>query len=252
MRSCRGRGDGCDAADRYKQPMGGKLMMKRTLRAVLAALLLTTLIGCLTPAIASGEPARDVSGDLLLLVDFQNVYLPGNAWACPSMPEAVANTKKILDAENAPDYVMTRFVAPQNPVGRWAQYNEAYRDINEDTSLAEIVDELTSYAAGAAAVAEKSTYSSMDAPEVLAAMEGKRAVVLTGVVADCCVLATMFDAIDLGYEVVYLYDCIGGMSADSEAEIRTLAEVFAPVHTTILSSDEYLAAIGARAEEASS
>ena len=224
--------------------------MKRTLRAVVAALLLPALLGCLTPVLASGEAeTRDVSGDLLLLVDFQNVYMPDNAWACPSMPEAVENTRKILDEENAPDYVMTRFVAPPDPVGRWVQYNEAYRDINEDASLAEIVDELAPYAAGADAVAAKSTYSSLDAPEVLAAMEGKSAIVLTGVVADCCILATMFDAIDLGYEVVYLCDCIAGTSVDSEAEIRALAEVFAPVHTTILSSDEYLAAIGARAEE---
>lgn len=44
-------------------------------------------------------------------------------------------------------------------------------------------------------------------------MEGKKAVVLAGVVADCCVLATMMDAIDLGYEVVYLYDCIAGVSS---------------------------------------
>ena len=101
-----------------------------------------------------------------------------------------------------------------------------------------------------AAVGDKSTYSSMDAPEVLAAMEGKRAVVLTGVVADCCILATMFDAIDLGYEVVYLYDCIAGASAESEAEIRALAEIFQPIHTTVMSSEEYLAAIGANEMEA--
>ena len=54
----------------------------------------------------------------------------------------------------------------------------------------------------------------------------------------------MYDAIDMGYEVVYLYDCIGGVSPESEAEIRALAEVFSPVHTSVMSSDEYLAAIG--------
>jgi isochorismate hydrolase len=79
---------------------------------------------------------------------------------------------------------MTRYIAPDDPIGRWEQYNEAYREINDNDFLAEIVEELAPYAADAAVV-DKSTYSSMDAPEVLAAMEGKRAVVLTGVVADC-------------------------------------------------------------------
>ncbi len=229
---------------------------KKSLKAAAAAVILVCLLLGTVSGYAAGEAndvqasaARDVSEDLLLLVDFQNVYMPGYDWACPSMPEAIANTIKVLDAEGAPDYLLTRYIAPTEPVGRWEQYNEAYREINENDYLAEIVDELAPYAADAGVV-EKSTYSSMDEPEVLAAMEGKKAVVLTGVVADCCVLATMMDAMDLGYEVVYLYDCIAGMSAESEAEIRALAEIFSPIHTTVMSSGEYLNAIGAAAPEA--
>ena len=194
------------------------------------------------PAPVSAPEPRDPSLDLLLVVDFQNVYLPGNDWACPSMPQAMANTMRILDDENAPDCVMTKFLAPEAPVGRWQQYNETYREINENGFLAEFPEALKPYAEKATVVA-KSTYSSMDAPEVAAAMEGKRAVVLCGVVADCCVLATMMDAIDMGYEVVYLYDCIGGVSEESEAEFRALAEIFSPIHTSVMSSDAYLAAI---------
>ena len=82
-----------------------------------------------------------------------------------------------------------------------------------------------------------------DAPEVLAAMEGKKAVVLAGVTAECCVLATMMDAMDLGYEVVYLYDCIAGQSAELEAQVRGIAEMFEPTQITVMSSAEYLTAI---------
>lgn len=196
------------------------------------------------PEAASAIVPRDPSGDLLLVVDFQNVYLPGQEWACPTMPQAMHNTMRILDDKNAPDCVMTKFIAPAAPTGRWRQYNEAYREINENAFLAQFPQELTPYAEKATVV-EKSTYSSMDAPEVIAAMEGKRAVVLCGVVADCCVLATMMDAIDMGYEVVYLYDCIGGVSAESETQFRALAEIYSPIHTTVMSSDEYLAAIAA-------
>ena len=185
---------------------------------------------------------RDVRDDMLLIVDFQNVYMPGNEWSCPSMPEAMANTVKILGSPHAPDYIMTRYIAPSEPTGRWAVYNEAYREINENSFLSEIADEMSPYAAEGL-LFDKSTYSSLDAAEVRSALEGKKAVVLVGVVADCCILATMYDAMDLGYEVVYLYDCIGGVSEESEAEIRALAEIFAPIHTNVMSSDEYLAAI---------
>ncbi len=196
------------------------------------------------PVSAPAPEPRDPSRDLLLVVDFQNVYLPGYDWACPSMPQAMANTMRILDGENAPDCVMTKFLAPDEPSGRWQQYNETYREINEYAFLAEFPEALKPYAEKATVV-EKSTYSSMDAPEVIAAMEGKSAVVLCGVVADCCVLATMMDAIDLGYEVVYLYDCIGGVSEESEAEFRALAEIYSPIHTSVMSADEYMTAIAA-------
>ena len=224
-------------------------MKKMTAVILLTALTVSLFPGCAAEK-ASEPPAgevreilsRDVSGDLLLVVDFQNVYMPGNEWACPSMPTAMANTMKILDAPNAPDCVMTRFIAPADPTGRWVDYNEAYRDINENSFLSEIPEEFAPYAQRAVVI-DKSTYSSLDAPEVRAAAEGKKAVVLAGVVADCCVIATMYDAIDMGYEVVYLYDCIGGPSPESEEEIRALAEVFSPVHTTVMSAEEYLAAI---------
>lgn len=231
--------------------------MKTKLRAVITAALITgllpgTLTGCSSrkteaaPSDSKEEAraiaTRSADDDLLLLVDFQKVYLPGYDWACPSMPEALQNTIRILDAAGAPTCVMTRFVAPADPVGRWQQYNEAYREINENPVLAELADTLAPYAEKTTVI-DKSTYSSMDAPEMLAAMEGKKAVVLAGVTAECCVLATMMDAMDLGYEVVYLYDCIAGQSAELEAQVRGIAEVFEPTQITVMSSAEYLTAI---------
>ena len=211
--------------------------------ALLAAALLLPL-----QAHAAGEEtsptiaAREASEDLLLVVDFQNVYLPDRDWACPSMPEAVENTLRILEAPKAPEYILTKYIAPTDPVGRWQQYNEAYAEINENAYLSELVKELEPYA-DAAHVVEKSTYSSLKAERAIAALEGKKAVVLCGVVADCCVLATMFDAMDMGYEVVYLTDCIAGMSSEGETAIKELAEVFSPIHTTIMTSEEYLASL---------
>lgn len=231
--------------------------MKKTVRTtvILACMFIGLFSGCVSQKLTDQQPPivteeekrmimqRNISDDLLLIVDFQNVYLPGYDWACPSMPEAMKNTGKLLDTAPALDYVMTKYIAPVEPIGRWAQYNEAYKEINENVFLCELAEEIAPYAVGARSVVEKSTYSSMDSDAVLAAMEGKKAIVLVGVTAECCILATMMDAIDQGYEVVYLYDCIAGQTAELEAEVRGIAEIFAPIHTTIMSSDEYLTSI---------
>ena len=158
------------------------------------------------------------------------------------MPDAMRNTLAVLSAPNALDYLMTAFIAPEEPEGRWALYNEEYSGINGDAFLSEFAEEIRPYATDGHMVF-KSVYSSMECEEVQAAMEGKKAVVLTGVVAECCVLATLMDAIDMGYEVVYLYDGIAGTSEKDEQMILRLAGYFAPVHVTVMSCAEYIAAI---------
>ena len=255
-------GESPRAVERTREKGRREAHMRIRPRAVITAAILAALLPGIFAGCASGKTEatpqnsapvgeaeerviapRDAGDDLLLLVDFQNVYLPGYDWACPSMPDALENTVRILEAEGAPEYVMTRFIAPEEPVGRWRQYNEAYREINENPKLAERAGVLAPYAENAVVI-DKSTYSSMDAPEVLAALEGKKAVVLAGVTAECCVLATMLDAMDLGYEVVYLYDCVAGQNAELEAQVRGIAEIFVPTQITVMSSAEYLAAIG--------
>ncbi len=191
---------------------------------------------------ARGGARRDASKDTLIVVDFQNVYLPGYDWSCPSMPEAMKNTMKILDAPNAPDFIMTKYIAPANPSGRWRQYNQTYQAVNQDAFLNEIPADLIPYAAKTSVI-EKSTYSAMKSKQVLSALNGKTAVVLTGVAAECCILATMMDAIDMGYEIIYLYDCIAGQTPELESEIQKLAETFTPIHTSVMNSGEYLASI---------
>ncbi len=189
---------------------------------------------------APDDSARyDSREDLLLLIDFQNVYLPGQPWACPTMEQSIENTLRILRSPCAPDYVLTKYMPSANPVGRWKQYNEEYAEINADAFLGDFPD-LIKQVMTPKNVIIKDTYSSMKRSAMRAALAGKSRVVLTGVVAECCVLATMLDAIDLGYEVVYLYDCISGLTDENEAILRILAESFSPIHTRVMSSWEYI------------
>ena len=177
--------------------------------------------------------------DLLVIVDFQNVYLPGNDWACPSMPNALSNTVKILSSPNAPEYLFTRFLAPDIPNGRWKIYNDEYESINKNEYLNAFADDIVGYISDDV-TAEKSTYSSMKCAKVVSALNEKKRVILAGVVAECCILATMIDAIDMGFEVVYLYDCIAGQTEENENMIKSIAESFSPIHTRVMSSDDYI------------
>ena len=134
-------------------------MNKRLIAMVLVLGLLLSCAGHVTGEEAAAPAARNAAEDLLLIVDFQNVYLPGYDWACPNMPEAMVNTISILINPEAPDYLLTAYIAPTEPVGRWQDYNEAYKEINENDFLSELAEAILPFAEEGR-VAEKTTYSS--------------------------------------------------------------------------------------------
>ena len=179
------------------------------------------------------------NNDLLLVIDFQNVYMPEHDWACPTMPQAILNTRRLLDSEKIGHVLFTQFLAARHPEGTWNTYAQEYRTINESPYLCAIEESLLPYLEKYP-LAVKSTYSSMKCGQVLEACKGKDAIVLSGVVAECCIIATMMELIDLGCQTIYLYDCVSGQTPENEAAIRKLAESFAPMHTLVMSSEEYL------------
>lgn len=177
--------------------------------------------------------------DLIVVVDMQNVYRKGEPWACLDTDGAAENILKIMDKADIRQVVLTEFLPPQNPAGAWKVYNETYKDINENEYLNEFIPQLKGRLTGYA-VYGKSTYSSMKVEEIRRLAKDAGRVVLTGVVAECCVLATAFDAIDLGCHVVYLTDAVSGFDTEKEqATILTLSGL-SPVHTTIMTTEEYL------------
>lgn len=177
--------------------------------------------------------------DLLLIIDFQNVYTPDADWACPSMPDAVRNTCNLIESGTVDEVILTKFVAPDPALGTWEQYNKENESINNNEWLNELVPEMKPYAEKYP-VYEKSTYTSMRIPEIIEAAHRADRILLAGVVAECCILATLMEAIDDGHKVVYLTDCISGQSDATEASIKTIAESFSPVHTEVIDSKSWI------------
>lgn len=179
-------------------------------------------------------------GDLLVVVDMQNVYLEDQEWACTQTTQAAENIKLLIDDEVCDNNVFTVYYAPEDPVGTWVTYNEWYADINEDEWLNAVVDLLIEYTE-IYPTYSKSTYSSFGNADFAELCNYADRIILTGVMAECCVLATAFDAIDAGLEIVYLTDAVAGCSDEYEQETEDIMAFYSPLHTELMTTAEYIA-----------
>ena len=179
-------------------------------------------------------------GDVLVVVDMQNAYLEDQCWACTKTSSCAEQIAKLIDDGVCDNVVFTEYLAPENPVGTWVTYNEVNAEVNADAWLNEVVDGLKPYL-GTYPLYSKSTYSSFGNPDFKALMARAGRIVITGVMSECCVLATAIDAIDTGTPVVYLTDACSGSSQEYEDMVVALMEFASPTHTAVMTTDEYAA-----------
>lgn len=177
--------------------------------------------------------------DLLLVIDMQNVYLNGQPWGCKLIETAQDNIIQLMESGKFDNIVFTKYVPATEPVGRWQVYNKEYADINENPWMSEIVSRLEPYAKKYP-VYEKSVYSSYAIEEVRELASKADRVVITGVVAECCVLSTVISAIDAGDMVVYVSDGVAGLDETIQNTAEAIVRNFAPLHCVVKTTDEYL------------
>lgn len=176
--------------------------------------------------------------DLLLVTDMQKVYEKGEKWECLDTEGAAQNILKLIPHMHG-HVIFTEFLASEHPQGTWKEYNRKYRDVNESKYLNEIVDSLKEESEKYPLYA-KHTYSSIHIPEVKEAALKADHTVVTGVIAECCVLFTVFDLIDLGVPVIYLTDAVSGLDeAKEKAAVQTLVGL-SPLHVSLMTTEQYL------------
>lgn len=178
--------------------------------------------------------------DLLLIIDMQNVYGPGGAWECPGSGEAAANIKKLISrCGEELDVIFTEFLPPEKPEGAWKEYNRVNSEINEDAYANAMMDvfseELKRFP-----LYPKSVYSSLKVPEVREAVSRADRVLLSGVVAECCVLFTAADLIDFGAKVILLTDAAAGIDENTEEAVKTVLSGLVPAQAELMTTEEYL------------
>ena len=178
--------------------------------------------------------------DLLLVVDMQNVYREGEPWACRNTETVAGKIEKLLKSEKADEVIFTVFEAPKNPTGCWKEYSREYADINADAYQNALMDIFLPYKEKYP-VYSKSTYSSFSVAKVREAAERADRVVVCGVVAECCILATVESLIDSGTKVVYLKDAVAGQTEEFEQIVEKIVTSFSTMHTEVMTVEEYLA-----------
>ena len=179
--------------------------------------------------------------DLLLVIDMQNVYTKGQEWACEGVERASASILRLLESHTPEQVIFTQYLAPEHPEGVWKEYNEVNAAINSNAWLNEMMPEFLPWTKKYP-VYTKSVYSSFAIPEVVKAAKKAGRLVISGVVAECCVLSTVLSAIDAGCKVIYLTDAVAGLSEASRKETENIVSYFAPLHTELMTTEEYLKA----------
>lgn len=183
-----------------------------------------------------------INNDLLLVIDMQNVYTKGQKWACLDTEGAAKRTLSVIGAmeQAGNDKIMfTRFLADEHPEGVWKQYNQENAEVNARVWDNEMLPELTQ-ALRKYPLYTKSVYSSLAIPEVLEAAKKADRVVITGVVAECCVLSTVFALIDAGIYVIYLTNGVSGLDREKEVATELVLSGLSPLHLSMMTVEEYL------------
>lgn len=177
--------------------------------------------------------------DLLLVIDMQNVYTAEQEWACEGIKEASAAILRLLKSGAPKQVIFTKYVASKHPEGVWKEYNEVNAAVNADPWLNELIPEFASLA-GQFPLYSKSTYSSFSIPELEKAARCADHVLISGVVAECCVLSTVLSAIDAGCKVIYLTDAVAGLTEESRKETEKIISYFAPLHAELMTTELYM------------
>jgi nicotinamidase-related amidase len=171
-----------------------------------------------------------VSSDVWLVgIDLQHVFGdPVSPWASAQYPRAVAGTQRLVPAF-AGRTVLTRFVAPAQPVGAWVPYYQAwpFALVPDQDPLYALAPELADLDVP---VVTEPTFGKWG-PGLAAAVAGASTLVLTGVSTDCCVLSTALAAADAGIAVRVVADaCAGASEADHHRALDAMA-LYAPLVT---------------------
>ena len=165
----------------------------------------------------------------LLIIDMQNVYLPENEWACIKMNQTIKYIEEKIKDFPKNQIFFTKHQAFDNPKGIWKEYNKKYSQINSNQHLNDYIPELKKYIT-LDNLFVKNSFSGLSNQNLLKALDKFDTIYITGVVAECCVLSTIFSLIDMGKKIIYCNNGIAGQNEEKEKAVIKVLEELSPLH----------------------
>src|SRR5215831_1196135 len=163
-----------------------------------------------------------------LCVDMQRIFSAEGPWPTPWMDRVLPVTVEL--ARRYPERtVFTRFIPPERPdqmPGMWQRYYARWRLATReclDLSLLELMPPLAALCPPAIVI-DKTRYSAFAEPTLLAHLREPEAgaLIVSGSETDVCVLATVLDAVDLGYRVILVRDAVCSSSDEGHDMLMRL------------------------------
>ena len=163
-----------------------------------------------------------------LCIDMQRLFSSEGLWPAPWM-ERVLPVVTELAAHHPDRTVFTRFITPrraEDTPGMWQRYYFKWREATRerlDPAMLELMPSLKALVPPAAVV-DKARYSAFAGSSLLSLLQERRAegLIVTGSETDVCVLATVLDAVDLGYRVVLVRDGVCSSSDEGHDALLTV------------------------------
>lgn len=165
----------------------------------------------------------------LLVIDMQNVYLPENEWSCIKMDKVIKYIEEKMKDFPKNQIFFTKHKAFETPKGEWKTYNKNYAKINSNEYLNDYIPELKKYLTNDNLFI-KSGYSCLSSMNLVEALDKFDTIYVTGVIAECCVLSTIFSLIDMGKKIIYCRNGIAGQNEQKEKAVIQVLDELSPLH----------------------
>jgi nicotinamidase-related amidase len=163
-----------------------------------------------------------------LCVDMQVLFSLEGPWPTPWLDKVLPTVVAV--AEHRPDAtIFTRFIPPESPErihGAWRDYYRRWRERTMevlDPAALELVPALKRLVPPALVV-DKPVYSGFAFSPLASVLKerGADGLIVTGAETDVCVLATVLDAVDLGYPVHIVTDALCSSADAGHDAVLTL------------------------------
>jgi nicotinamidase-related amidase len=177
--------------------------------------------------LSAGLPFGPLGGGAVhLCIDMQTLFAERTEWHVPWMERVLPAVRQVAEAHPSAT-VFTRFVPPATPEempGAWQRYYRRWRSMTGlSPELVALVPPLAELVPPAT-VLDKRHYSPFAEPALHRVLQGRGAdtLVISGAETDVCVLATVLDAVDLGYRVVIARDAVCSVSDETHDALLAL------------------------------